>query len=191
MVIRVASARGEDAAVVAQLQLDAMLAAYGRIFPASAPPPVLDEMVNEWQVRLGGDGTIAQETLVAVDDDQIVGVVVAGPDPVEPARGHVARFYVAPDRWGQGVGQRLYVAAIGHLGRSDYPEATLWVLERNRRARAWYERLGWRTTGGRKMVYAPAGIVDVQYLIGVPGALERGGRGSRSPPGPEGSGTAR
>jgi len=29
---------------------------------------------------------------------------------------------------------------------AGYTEATLWVLERNDRARAWYERLGWQCT---------------------------------------------
>ena len=191
VIIRVASGRDDDAAVVAQLQVDAMLAAYGRIFPASAPPPVLDEVVAEWQVRLGGDGAIAPRTLVAVDGDEIVGVVVAGPDPMRPERGHVARFYVAPDRWGQGIGRRLYAGAIEHLGRSDHREATLWVLERNSRACAWYERMGWRTTGERKMVYEPAGIVDLQYLIDVPAALERAAEDVDRRAAQEGSGPPR
>ena len=89
----------------------------------------------------------------------------AGPDLVRPDRGHVARFYVAPDRWGQGIGRRLYVAALGRLRQAHFREATLWVLEHNVRARAWYERLGWRSTGERKTVYEPAGIDDLQYLI--------------------------
>ena len=133
------------------------------------------------EIRLGGDPTTGRTTLVAIDDGRIVGVVVAGPDPVRPDRGHVARFYVVPDRWGQGIGHRLYLGALDWLGRSDYREATLWVLEGNDRARAWYERLGWRTTGERKTVYEPAGIVDLQYLIGLaePHSIARRRRRSR------------
>ena len=140
--------------------------------PASAPPPLFDEVLAEWHGRLDGDAT-RPTTLVAADDGRIVGVVVAGPDLVRPDRGHVARFYVAPDRWGQGIGRRLYRAALDRLGRGEYREATLWVLERNVRARAWYERLGWRTTGERKTVYEPAGIVDVEYLIRLGDPFER------------------
>ena len=66
---------------------------------------------------------------------------------------------------GRASGGRLYVAALGRLRQAQFREATLWVLEHNVRARAWYERLGWRSTGERKTVYEPAGIVDLQYMI--------------------------
>ena len=183
--IRVALGASEDAPLVARLQIDATLAAYGRIFPASAPQPLFEEVLAEWRDRLGDDATSGPTTLVAIDDGRLVGVVVVGPDLVRPDRGHLARFYVVPDRWGQGIGHRLYVAALGWLRRGGYREATLWVLERNDRARAWYERLGWRATGERKPVYEPAGIVDLQYLIRLAEPLDR-----RSPS-REGSSTAR
>ena len=88
---------------------------------------------------------------------------------------HIARLYVDPSCWG--VGTRLYRAALADLTARDCPAATLWVLEANRRAREWYERLGWLTTGGRKPVYAPAGIHDVQYRLDL--ALSRTPRGAR------------
>ena len=47
--------------------------------------------------------------------------------------------------------------------RTLFPEATLWVLERNIRARSWYERLGWAWTGERKPVWPPGGIDDLRY----------------------------
>jgi GNAT superfamily N-acetyltransferase len=173
--VRLASARSDDAPLIARLQLAATRAAYGRIFPPAAPQPHFEDVLVEWRDRLGGVVATAQTTLVAVDDGPIVGVVVVGPDPGRPDRGHLARFYVAPDRWGQGVGGRLYWVALGWFARGGYREATLWVLERNDRARAWHERLGWRTTGERKVVYEPAGIVELLYLTGVTEPLGRPG----------------
>ena len=169
MGVRVTSGCAEDAPLVAQLQIDAVLVAYGQLFPASAPPPLFDKVLAEWRDRLDSD---VATTLVATDGGRVVGVVVAGPDLVRRDRGHVARFYVAPERWGQGIGSRLYVAALDRLRRADYREATLWVLERNVRARAWYERLGWRSTGERQTVYEPAGIAELQYLIRLAESLE-------------------
>ena len=163
--IRVALGASEDAPAVTRLQIDATLAAYGQIFPASAPQPLFEDVLAEWRDRLGDDTTTGPTTLVAMDDGRLVGVVVAGPDLVRPDRGHIARFYVVPDRWGQGIGHRLYLDVLDRLRRAGYREATLWVLEANDRARAWYERLGWRETGERKTVYEPAGIVDLQYLL--------------------------
>ena len=39
---------------------------------------------------------------------------------------------------------------IRGTARSSYAEATLWVLEENPRARAFYERCGWSLDGERK-----------------------------------------
>ena len=78
--IRVALGGSEDAPLITQLQIDATLAAYGQIFPASAPQPVFEEVLAEWRDRLGGDTTTGQAVLVAIDDGRLVGVVVAGPD---------------------------------------------------------------------------------------------------------------
>ena len=189
--IRVALGASEDAPIVAQLQIDATLAAYGRIFPASAPPPLFEDVLAEWRDRLGDDTTTGPTTFVAIDDGRLVGVVVAGPDLGRPDRGHIARFYVVPDRWGQGIGHRLYLDVTGWLRRAGYREATLWVLEGNDRARAWYERLGWRATGERKTVYEPAGIVDLQYLVRLAEPLDRPGDDVDRHPSREGLGTAR
>ena len=186
--IRLVSGGRDDAPLVARLQIDAALAAYARIFPASAPPPVFDEVLAEWRGRPGT--VVGQTTLVAVDTGRIVGVVVAGLDPARPDRGDVARFYVSPDRWGQGIGRRLYLGALGWLRRGDHREATLWVLERNDRARTWYERLGWRTTGEQKTVYEPAGIVDLQYLIRLAEPVEGAGDDVARHPSRAGSGSA-
>jgi GNAT superfamily N-acetyltransferase len=68
---------------------------------------------------------------VAVDDTgTIVGSVVVRPD------GELARLHVHPERWRCGIGQALHDAA-GDRARS------LWVIDRNERARRFYERNGW------------------------------------------------
>lgn len=96
-------------------------------------------------------------------------MVLAGPDPAERHLGHVARLYVAPDRWAEGIGRTLHDAAVAHLSAVGYRRSTLWVLEGNARARSWYERLGWRATGERKCVHEPAGIDDLRYQLALDG----------------------
>jgi ribosomal protein S18 acetylase RimI-like enzyme len=108
----------------------------------------------------------------------VVGVILAGPDPDDRTLGHIARLYVDPSCWGRGLGTLLYRAALTDLAGRDFPAATLWVLEANHRVREWYERLGWRPTGMRKPVYAPANIDDVQYRI----ELARGRPGQTGDP---------
>jgi GNAT superfamily N-acetyltransferase len=72
-------------------------------------------------------------------------------------------MYVAPEYWGQGIGRLLHAAAIDHPRAVGHGEATLWVLERNRRARSWYEHLGWTATAERKPIFRPAAIDEVRY----------------------------
>lgn len=90
-------------------------------------------------------------------------MVLAGPDPDDPALGHLSRLYVDPAMWGAGIGTALHEAAMADLTSGSFPAATLWVLEGNLRARRWYERLGWTQTGRRKPTYEPAQIYDTQY----------------------------
>ena len=155
----------DQARVLAVLHRDAAIAGYGDILPTEAPPPTLDEVLAQWTHWLGPDWEAGRRTFVAEVGSSAVGVVLAGPDPIEPDAGHLARLYVTPERWAQGIGRELYEAAISHLRVVGFVEVTLWVLEGNSRARSWYERLGWRPTGERKSVFAPAGIEDIRYRL--------------------------
>jgi ribosomal protein S18 acetylase RimI-like enzyme len=139
--------------------------AYADIFPPEAPPPTYESDLARWQHWLGPDREQGRRAHVARTGQGVVGVILAGPDPDDPTLGHIARLYVEPSCWGRGVGTLLYRAALDDLTGRNFLAATLWVLEANHRARDWYERLGWRTTGRRHAVYAPAGIDDVQYRI--------------------------
>jgi GNAT superfamily N-acetyltransferase len=154
--VGVREAGADEAPAVAALHLGTALHAYAHIFPPEAPVPVIDDVVGQWSSWLGrADG--AATAFVAERTGEIIGVVLAAPDPAR-----------AGAHWGRGIGRRLHDEALSRLTAAGYPEATLWVLERNQRARSWYERLGWVATGARKPVYEPAGIVDVGYRRALP-----------------------
>jgi len=162
---RVGLADRTAAPVLAQLHLRSALAGFAHIFPAEAPPPTHEELLDAWEQILGPDWDAGRRVFVARRAKDVVGVVVAGPDPDDPHIGLLERLYVDPSSWGHGVGRDLHRAARDHLHIDGYPAATLWVLEGNHRARAWYERLGWRATGERRPVYEPAGVDDVRYRL--------------------------
>ncbi len=52
--------------------------------------------------------------------------------------------------WGQGHGRELMTAALDGLTMVGYGEATLWVLDSNKRARRFYEAAGSRADGSVK-----------------------------------------
>lgn len=191
MDVEIGPAGPADAAELTAVHRAAAHLAFAGIFPADAPPPRYEDDLAKWEhwlgpdrrrgrrahvARLGGSGsgpgsgpgTEPGSGSTTRPRTPAVGVVLTGPDPDEPAAGHLARLYVLPAHWGRGVGTRLYRTAMDDLTARRFPEATLWVLEGNDRARRWYERLGWRLSDGRKTTYAPAGIEDVQYRIALP-----------------------
>jgi ribosomal protein S18 acetylase RimI-like enzyme len=154
-----------SARALATLHRTAAHAGFAHIFPPDAAPPTFEEDLARWDYWLGPDWEQGRRAYVAVACGRVLGVVLSGPDPEEPGVGHLARLYVDPACWGRGIGTQLYVAALRDLTGRNFPEATLWGLEANRRARSWYESLGWRLSDKRKTTYAPAGIDDVQYRL--------------------------
>ena len=163
MLVDVRQANAVEANLLTGFQRLVAMVAYASIFPPEAPKPDPAEMVLDWHRRLSGEFAPHTVGYVAELSGRIAGTIVAGGEPDLPKFGHITRLYVEPRLWGQGVGRSLYDCAVAHLQDVGYAQASLWVLERNTRARCWYERLGWSCTGDRRPVYEPAGIDDVRY----------------------------
>jgi len=177
VVVRPASL--DEAPLLAEFHRLVALVAYASIFPPEAPAPDPARMALDWPRRLSGDFAPNPAGYVAELSGELAGVVIASGDPDMPTFGHITRLYVEPRVWGRGIGRSLYDCALAHLQDVGYAQASLWVLERNTRARCWYERLGWSCTGERKPVYEPAGIDDIRYIrvLGNLNPSQRHGRG--------------
>jgi ribosomal protein S18 acetylase RimI-like enzyme len=76
---------------------------------------------------------------------------VARPWPDRPTW-HLVGMWVAPDRRGQGVADRLVEAVCERARSAGADGVTLWVTEVNDRARVFYRRLGFAPTGTRQLV---------------------------------------
>lgn len=64
--------------------------------------------------------------------------------------GEVSAIYVLSDSWRGGVGTKLMAAGLQFLAGRGCVAATLWVLDRNARARAFYEAHGFALDGAHK-----------------------------------------
>jgi GNAT superfamily N-acetyltransferase len=149
---------------LAALQLRTALAAFGEIFPPSAPKPTLLEMVNQWRELLCDPAEELGETAAFVigAPGKIEGVAVSrrcGPI------GSLERVYVDPDHWGLGHGSRLHDAAVEWLAEAGCTRAELWTLERNALSRRWYERRGWQLIDGRLDIWPDGDVFDVRYRL--------------------------
>ena len=96
---------------------------------------------------------------LAEDDGELVGFAVAGPCRDEPARtpAELYAIYTRAAYWGTGLGQRLWDAV-----RPDEP-CSLWVLEDNARAVAFYRRNGFAADGGREL-YDGLGAWEIRMV---------------------------
>jgi GNAT superfamily N-acetyltransferase len=150
-----------DLRTVASIQVASALVGFAHIFPADAPKPTVEAMEADWRSRLL-DRPDHLGFVAAIDED-LIGVALAGPADDDPAVGQFSRLYVLPDHWAGGIGRQLYDAAMAHLAAEGFRRARLKVLERNERARRWYERLGWQLTGERDLMYERYGLVEVIY----------------------------
>ncbi len=120
MQLRRATAGDEDA--VANVFLDSFHDTYD--FPLAHS----DEEVRGWiRERL----IPTQETWVATEGEQVVGMMALTP-------GNLEQLYVAPDRLGEGIGRQLV-----DLAKERSPAGlSLWTFQVNDRARRFYERNG-------------------------------------------------
>lgn len=66
-----------------------------------------------------------------------------------PARGEVWGIYVRPEYWRHGIGSQLLNWTIAELKAKGYTSVSLWVLEDNISARAFYERHMFKDDGKR------------------------------------------
>jgi GNAT superfamily N-acetyltransferase len=137
----------EEAETHFEIQRDACVAAFAHIFPPDRYPFPDAAVRRRWREFTGS-------VLVAECDGGAVGLAA-----VDDC--WLGGFYVVPSRWGTGVADELHEAALAELG--DCPEALLWTLEENHRARRFYEKRGWRLNGETRVVPFPPNPLDVGY----------------------------
>ena len=92
-----------------------------------------------------------ENTLIALDAAKVVGFVSYGDfRDLDKRAGEIIALYVLKSYYGKGVGRQLMEAAFAAL--DGYQEILLWVLEDNKRAIAFYEKMGFVFDGEEKVI---------------------------------------
>jgi GNAT superfamily N-acetyltransferase len=170
------SASTADAAQISGVQRDSWLAAYQGI--------IAHEIIDRVTAPDGGARVRQvfrtrpwQRMVVAADGQEIVGYASFGPEldvfapwphPMSPAgrQGEVAELYalyVHPEWWSTGTGRSLMDHVLAKVSRAGFPNVMLWVLERNARARRFYERAGFRPDGASHVLDGLGGVIEIRY----------------------------
>lgn len=158
--VEVRDAVAADALAIADAHTTAWQVAYRGVVPDSVldDPAMREARIDGWTRRLNegppvGAGDPDNRIFAGLVDRRVVGFGHAGLEANPPdelvggRRGEVYGFYVHPDAWGSGVASRLMTACVEELRSRQLPSAVLWVLRDNPRARRFYEKAGWSTTG--------------------------------------------
>jgi RimJ/RimL family protein N-acetyltransferase len=151
-IARVRTATVEDAAGIAFVHVRSWQVAYR----GQMPDEFLDELDVEKRATMWRALTQDPDKIVFVAEDSeanIVGFCAAGPsrDPDADANtAEVGAIYVHPKKWQKGIGRALLSAALDQVRKRAFHQVTLWVLEANRRARAFYESFGFIHDGSVK-----------------------------------------
>ena len=144
----VRAATPADAEAIARVHTCSWHVAYADVFP---PERLAAWRSDAEQLR----SSISQPAprsaaVVAADGARVVGFSTCGVSRDEGGIGELYAIYVDPDAWGTGAGRALLERAEQSLRENGFPEATLWVLEDNPRARRFYENARWALDGARQ-----------------------------------------
>jgi len=160
---------------IADIQIRTWQGAYAHVFPAEGLASLetgRERREAFWRSTIQSKPA-RSHTLVAEEDDAVVGFASVGPDRDDPEIGELYAIYVFPQKWGAGAGRALMGEVLRHLRAEAFAEAVLWVLDDNPRARAFYERSGWSLEGGaREETLLDTFVREVKYRIGLGGATD-------------------
>ena len=92
-----------------------------------------------------------ENTLIAMDGKKVVGFISYGNFRDETIQaGEIIALYVLKDYYGKGVSKQLMHAAFVAL--DQFSEIYLWVLKDNKRAIAFYQKMGFTFDGQEKIL---------------------------------------
>ena len=154
-----------DAAAVAALHLASQRAAYKGIVPPDLiEHPDLAARTRDWEQTLA---TGAGPTFLLEDGGQLLGFCYVQPCPdadLDPkTTAEISNLHVMPQRRGHGYGSVLFEAAR-RWATGTFHDLTLWVLEENRPARRFYEKLGMAPDGAAR-TYHGSDVRVVRYRL--------------------------
>jgi len=142
--IRLRSAVPRDAEAIARVQHASWRGAYLGMLPHEVLVALDEAQGAAFWERILMRSERVDAVLVGELEDDVMGFVSFGPirERIPGYSGEIYAIYVLPEAQGCGIGTALMARAARTLVQHRHLGATVWVLEENRLARRFYERLG-------------------------------------------------
>ena len=151
--MNIRAAVATDARGIAEVHVRSWQVAYRGQIPASVLAALSVDGRAKWWSQTLGNAT--SRVLVAEEAGRIVAFVNYGPvrdDDADPdSVGEVYAIYCLAEFWDRGIGRGLMEAALASLRDLNYAAVKVWVLDTNRRAIAFYRKLGFAADGAEKV----------------------------------------
>ena len=104
-----------------------------------------------------------ENTLIAMDGKKVVGFISYGNFRDEAIQvGEIIALYVLKDYYGKGVSEQLMHAAFAAL--DHFSEIYLWVLKENKRAIAFYQKMGFSFDGQEKILELGTPVKELRMM---------------------------
>ena len=105
-----------------------------------------------------------ENTLIAIDGMKVVGFISYGNFRDETIQaGEIIALYILKDYYGKGIAQKLVKAALNAL--DHFSEIFLWVLKENKRAIAFYQKMGFTVDGQEKILDLGKLIIEIRMVF--------------------------
>ncbi len=104
-----------------------------------------------------------ENTSIAMDGMKVVGFISYGNFRDETIQaGEIIALYVLKDYYGEGIAQKLMKEALTTL--EQFSEIFLWVLKENKRAIAFYQKMGFTFDGQEKILDLGKPITEIRMV---------------------------
>jgi len=162
VVVRLATP--EDAGAIGEAHAEAWRIGYKGLFAPDVLAREVASRRNSWSERMAVPGIEFTKLFVGVCDGGVRGFAHVGPAADGSGRGEVYGFYAHPVAWGTGIAKAMMGEGLSALDAMGFESVCVWTLRDAKRARAFYEKLGYRTTGETKVEDFGQPVTLVEYL---------------------------
>ncbi len=151
-------ANATDAAVLADIHQKSWMFAYGHCVPIEVLRKYTDRFPIIWEKMLQNNLDVHY---VVESNGKTVGFITIMPArdaDLDKSVGELVGLYLSPEHIGCGIGRRAMDVIKQMLSKRGYHSISLWVLSENHRAKAFYEKSGFKADNLQK----DSGLLDIK-----------------------------
>lgn len=155
----------DDALAIARAHVNSWRSAYRGLLPDDRLARLdCHHMAERFRETIA---TGSEDIYVVEETGTVAGFLALGPcrdcDMDQESAREIYALYLSPEYWRRGIGRSTCERAEEILKSQGYSKALLWVFEDNRRARRFYEAMGFTADGSKKVLDMGTYVNAVRY----------------------------